>query len=412
MDNRSEIAIVGAGPYGLSIAAHFKASGVGFQIFGTPMQTWREHMPNGMLLKSDGFASNISDPASTFTLKRFCEKSGIHYDDTKVPVDLDTFRTYGLAFQQRMVPELQTKDVVGIEQERGGYRLHLSDNGTTAARSVVLAVGITHFDYLPPSLVDLPSAFVTHSSAHKDLELFRGRSVAVVGGGASAIDIAALLKECGADVTLIARRAALKFFTAPGADAGSRWNRMRKPPSPIGPGLRARFYTSAPGVFHHLPQALRLRIVGRALGPAAGWQMAERFVGKVPALLGCDIQKAKVENGRVHLTLVGGSGTTEHSAEHVIAATGYRVDLRRLKFLSPGLRSQIRTVENTPILSSTFESSVPGLYFVGVAAANSFGPMMRFACGADWTARRISRKLAKSSSRTRVAPPVADAIAR
>src|ERR1051325_8965346 len=84
--SRPEIVIVGAGPYGLSISAHLRALGVSFRIFGSPMNTWRDHMPKGMFLKSDGFASNISDPEREFPLKEFCRQKGILYDDTRIPV--------------------------------------------------------------------------------------------------------------------------------------------------------------------------------------------------------------------------------------------------------------------------------------------------------------------------------------
>src|SRR6516225_9682412 len=106
MTVHSDVIIVGAGPYGLSLAAHLQQSDVGFRIFGSPMHTWRECMPTGMLLKSDGFASNIFDPGATFTLERFCELNRIPYDHTRVPVSLETFRQYGMAFQQRIVPQL------------------------------------------------------------------------------------------------------------------------------------------------------------------------------------------------------------------------------------------------------------------------------------------------------------------
>jgi hypothetical protein len=86
-------------------------------------------------------------------------------------------------------------------------------------------------------------------------------------------------------------------------------------------------------------------------------------------------------------------------ADHVIAATGYKVDLERLTFLSSEIRSQLKSVANTPVLSSNYESSLPGLYFVGVAAANSFGPVMRFAFGADFAARTVTRALLKTLSR-------------
>src|ERR1700720_246027 len=110
----TEIAIVGAGPYGVSIAAHFRGSGIPFRIFGRPMDSWLSHMPKGMSLKSDGFASNISDPEGALTLKKFCAEHGIDYGDTAIPVRLDTYSAYGLTFKERMVPELEEKMVVGI----------------------------------------------------------------------------------------------------------------------------------------------------------------------------------------------------------------------------------------------------------------------------------------------------------
>ena len=108
-----DAAIVGAGPYGLSMAAHFRSRGIPFRIFGRPMDSWLAHMPKGMMLKSDGFASNIYDPDSKFTLKQFCAERRIDYADMGTPVQLNTFGDYGLAFRDRMVPELEDKLVVG-----------------------------------------------------------------------------------------------------------------------------------------------------------------------------------------------------------------------------------------------------------------------------------------------------------
>src|ERR1700674_4598198 len=120
-------AIIGAGPYGLSLAAHFRRRGIPFRIFGRPMDSWRAHMPKGMFLKSDGFASNISDPDSAFTLETFCAERGIRYARAGIPVQLETFTEYGLAFRERMVPELEDKMVVKIERSSEGYLLQLGD---------------------------------------------------------------------------------------------------------------------------------------------------------------------------------------------------------------------------------------------------------------------------------------------
>jgi cation diffusion facilitator CzcD-associated flavoprotein CzcO len=247
-------AIVGAGPYGLSIAAHFRRRGIPFRIFGRPMDSWLAHMPKGMMLKSDGFASNIYDPEQAFTLQKFCAERGIEYADAGLPVRLETFTEYGLAFRDRMVPELEEKLVVGVDRVADGFQLQLEDGETFQARTVVLAVGITHFEYVPETLAHLPAEFLSHSARHKEVEPFRGRSVVVIGGGASALELAGLLREAGANVELVSRSPEVKFHSQPTGKPRSAWAQIRHPKSGLGPGLRSRFYADAPAVFHYLPE--------------------------------------------------------------------------------------------------------------------------------------------------------------
>jgi thioredoxin reductase len=404
-------AIIGAGPYGLSIAAHFRSRGIPFRIFGRPMDSWRAHMPKGMLLKSDGFASNISDPDDQFTLEKFCAQEGIEYSDIGIPVQLDTFTRYGLAFKERMVPELEDKMVVSIERSSQGYLLELETGESINVRNVVLAVGITHFDYVPENLADVPAELLSHSSRHHDVEQFRGREVVVIGGGSSALDWAALLQEAGANVQLVARQAALKFHGKLTANQRSLWERIQRPQTGLGPGWRASFYANAPAAFHRLPDGLRLEIVKRTLGPSGGWFVKDRVMNHVPQLLGHTAQRAQVRSGKVHLRVRAQDGAErEIQADHIIAATGYKVNLDRLTFVSSAIRSKIITLAGTPALSSTCESSVPGLYFVGIAAANSFGPVMRFAFGADFAARNVTKALTKSLSQKAASVPVGSVV--
>src|SRR5580704_12695153 len=98
--SKCRVAIIGAGPYGLSIAAHLKACGVDFRIFGSPMHTWTTQMPEGMRLKSEGFASSLYAPDSAFTLRDYCREQCIPYADLGLPVPLETFVAYGLRFQK------------------------------------------------------------------------------------------------------------------------------------------------------------------------------------------------------------------------------------------------------------------------------------------------------------------------
>jgi len=395
--------IIGAGPYGLSLAAHLKQKRVPFRIFGRPMDSWLSHMPQGMLLKSEGFASNLYDPGGDFTLRTFCAEKGIEYRDTGLPVRLDTFAAYGLAFRDRKVPELEDKTVVSIDRVPDGFQLTLEGGETVRSRKVVLAVGITHFEHVPESLAHLPAEFVSHSARHVEVEPFRGRSVIVIGAGASALDLAGLLHDAGAQVQLVARPQSLKFH-GHSDQPRSWWQELRRPQSGLGPGWKNRFFADFPMAFHYLPEGLRLEAVRRALGPSGGWFAKDKVIGKVTLHLGCAAEGARIQDGRVLLRVVSQDGTKrELTADHVIAATGYKVDLQRLTFLSAETRAQVTTVNGAPALSSTFESSVPGLYFVGVAAANSFGPLMRFAYGAGFAARTVTKAVVKSLARDSVA---------
>jgi len=396
-----ETAIIGAGPYGLSIAAHFRSRGIPFRIFGRPMDSWLAHMPQGMMLKSDGFASNIYDPDAQFTLRNFCVERRIKYADLGVPVGLATFGDYGLAFQERMVPELEDKFVLAIKRLQDGFLLRLDSGEEVKTRRVVLAVGITHFAHLPKNLTHLPEEFLSHSYQHQDLSRFQGRSVVVLGAGSSALDMVGLLRDADADVQLVARATSLKFHTAP--QPGKRrswWQRMRHPDSGLGPGMRSRFFSDAPALFHYLPESLRIDIVRKTLGPSGGWFIKNKVVGRVPLVLGQTVERAEVQDGKVRLHLRGVDGSTrEILTEHIIAATGYKVDVERLAFLDPEIRSKLKSVHGTPVLSSNFESSIPGLYFTGLAAANSFGPVMRFAFGAGFAARRLTQAMLQSLAR-------------
>lgn len=391
-----DTAIIGAGPYGLSIAAHLKARKVGFRIFGSPMHTWRMHMPNGMLLKSEGFASSLYDPDSAFTLGRYCQEQGAPYADLGLPVPLETFASYGLEFQKRFVPELEDKLVVAMDRSLSGFDIRLEDGELVTARKVVSAVGISHYQYVPPVLAALSEEFVTHSSRHASFDRFKGRDVTVIGAGASALDVAGLLHVAGACVQLVARKPAVDFHHPPGPIPRPLLDRIRRPTTGLGPGWRSLFCTRAPLVFHAMPQWFRLEVVRRHLGPAAGWFIKDLVVGHVAFHLGFNVVQADIQNGRVQLQLASSDGAQRTLVtDHVIAGTGYRVDLRRLAFLNPGLLAGIRSIENTPVLSMNFESSVPGLYFVGTTSANSFGPMARFAYGARFTARRLARHLGR-----------------
>ena len=389
-----DVAVIGAGPYGLSLAAHLGECKLSYRIFGTPMSSWRNHMLTRTWLKSDGFASSLYDPKSAFTLGRYCLEQSLPYADVGLPVPIETFIAYGLEFQKRFVAQLEETEITAVSRTASGFELTTQTGETVRSKRVVVAAGISHFGYIPPMFANLPQEFLTHSSHHKEVLGFKGRKIAVIGAGASAVDLAGLLQEAGADTHLIARRPAIAFHE-PSTEPRPITQRLLMPRSGLGLGWRSRLCTDAPLLFHSMPSRLRTRAVQRHLGPAPGWFAKGRFVGRVTSHLGTRMKQVGIRGNSVSLNFTQQDGCdSEFQFDHVICATGYKVSLQRLGFIHQALRTQMATVEGVPKLDRNFQSVVPGLYFVGLASSNSFGPLCRFAYGAKFTSKRLSRHLA------------------
>lgn len=401
----SVVAIIGAGPYGLSLAAHLRAKGVPFRIFGQPMQTWATQMPEGMRLKSDGFASNLSTGAAPYTLAQFCEETGRPYHDTLLPVPVEDFIAYGQEFARRFVPTLEPEDIRSLQSVDGHYRLRTASGEEFLARRVVIATGLSLFQHLPKQFRHLPASRVTHPSQHTSFGEFAGREVTVLGRGASSLNAAALLREAGAKVTLISRSRKIHIHEL--ADPANRplHQKLLHPSTPLGTSMRSWLACKAPDLFHSLPIAVRRVLVHKHLGPAGGAALKGRLEG-LTMMLGASIQaiepgKGSSEGLRVTLT-DSRSKVRQLVTSHLIAGTGYRTDLKRLSFLSENMQGQIRTNDRgAPRLTRGFESSVKGLHFIGPIAAPEFGPLARFVAGAEFTAERVSLHLQKAWLRER-----------
>jgi hypothetical protein len=400
MVNACEVAVIGAGPYGLSVGAHLQAKGADFRIFGRPLQTWRTAMPRGMYLKSDGFASNLSAPQPGSTLADYCAEHELPYHPTDLPVPLETFVAYGMDFQRRHVPHLEQQDVTSVSQDGRRFVLTVADGEQLRAKRVVVAAGITHFAAMPEAFDGLPPTLVSHSSAHHDLSGFAGRKVTVLGAGASAVNLAVWLVRAGAESRLVARSPSVHFSSPPVGGRRSLVTRLHKPGSGLGPGWRSRASCDAPDLFRFVPAKWRPEIVRRHLGPSSAWHLKEPFEASVRVYPSRSVQQVQATPDGVRMVLAGvhGEPSIELDSDHVICATGYRADVERLGFLDPAIRSRLRTVGRTPVLSHAFESSVAGMHFLGLASATSFGPMMRFMYGDTFAARRITRSLAGSVS--------------
>ncbi|MER5179712.1 FAD-dependent oxidoreductase [Streptomyces sp. NPDC002896] len=392
------VAVIGAGPFGLSTAAHLRARGIPVRAFGEPMVSWRAHMPAGMLLKSTPAASNIDAPQRGHTLGDYCAAAGIRRlvtDEDIIPVE--TFVAYGEWFQQKLVPDLERVRVVSVDRRgAGGFELKLDSGEQFTARAVVVATGLSGLSYLPQELAaaapdgPAPTAAVSHSSQHHDLTRFAGKDLIVVGAGQSALETAALAAEAGARVRVVARgRGAVAFGAPP-------WEQPRlRPESPFGRAWSLYAISYYPHPYRYLPAAARHFLVRRILGPLGAWWLRDRFEGAVKVREVSRIVRAGAPGGRPMLAVQTLGGRTEElSADHVIAATGYRVDIAAMDFLGHELRTQLAVSRGTPKLGAGYRSSVPGLYFTGLPAAASYGPVMRFVCGTEFASPRLARHLA------------------
>lgn len=399
MTDIAQVAIVGAGPYGLALAAHVRAAGVSVRHFGRPMRLWREAMPCGMFLKSQGFASNVSDPDGTHTLEAYCQAAGRAYASYGLPVPLDVFIGYGEWFRAKLVPDLEEALVTDLSERDGEFELTLETGERARARRVVIAAGVEHFAHVPEPLASLPPGLCTHSCYHTDLAAFSNQEVVVVGAGQSALETAALAHENGCNVTLVARTARLAWNGAPLPPDRPLPERLREPESGLGSGWATAFYSNHPELFRHLPAATRVYRARTALGPAGASWLRSRVEGQFPVLTGWQVAGAAEQDGGVRLGLTGAGGATrELAADHVIAATGYRADAARLPFIGDQLRSGLRTLASSPVVGRDYQSSIPGLYFIGPAVAPTFGPVMRFVYGTKYAAPAVARQLTRGAA--------------
>ncbi len=392
-----ETAIIGAGPYGLSISAHLRAAGLPFQIFGTPLESWRAFMPEGMFLKSEPFASSLWDPQCNFTLERFLSERQIHYQPVRNPVSLAQFLDYAEWFRQGAVGEICDVKVKRIRRNSHNFALDLADGRSLEARRVILATGQMAFRYVPPEISDLPEPLCKHSTLLGDVKAYSGRDCTIIGAGQSALESAALLNEAGATVRVLARVGRLNWNSTPIRDR-TLVDWIRKPEAGLGAGWQSLVISEFPRFFRwFFPTDKRHQIVATSWGPSGAWWLRERVEGQVDLLFRHRIRSAGAEGGHVRLIVEGPEGMKEVLTDHLIAATGFKINLDRLGYLDPALRKNIALEEYAPVLDASFETSVPGLFLVGAASAPTFGPVMRFMFGAKHAAPILARRLAAGS---------------
>ena len=379
-----DIAIIGAGPYGLMAASHLGAAD-SFQMtgFGEPMSFWADQMPAGMLLRSPYVGSSIGPSEGPLSLTAYEEAIG---ERPLEPVPLTRFVSYGRWYQQHALPELRNERVREVARNGNGFNLTLESGERLHAGRVIVAAGIGDFKWYPEVYRGLPHTLVSHACEHDNLSAFAGQHVLVIGGGQSALESAALLAEAGASVEVVARRPQVSWLSRRWHHKLGPISRLMYAPPDVGPA-GISWMVALPGAFKSMPRRLQTWMTRKALRPAGAAWLPPRL-GTVTITTGLTAVEAAEEDGRAAVTFDDGS---TRRADHVLLGTGYRVDVARYPFLAPALVEQVERADGYPVLGRGFESSVDGLHFLGAPAAWSFGPLMRFVAGTAYAGRELVR---------------------
>jgi hypothetical protein len=342
-------------------------------------------MPAGMLLRSAWSASHIADPNASLTLDAYKIRSGNHL---AAPITLERFIDYGMWYQRAAVPDVDPRKVASIESRQGKFRIALEDGDTLIASRVIVASGISAFAARPAAFDQIAPALATHTSEAQDLSRLANKRVVVIGGGQSALESAALLNELGCEVEILIRR------------AGVHWLGWKDRLGSLGPVARLVYASTdvgpagvsrvvaAPDLLRKLPRNVQNRLRILSTRPAGARWLRERLRG-IPVSTRTTVASAVPVSGNLRLTL---SDSSTRIVDHVLLGTGYRVNIARYPFLSASILRELRMVDGFPLLGPAFESSVPGLHFLGAPAAWSFGPLMYFISGTKYAASTLFRR--------------------
>ncbi len=378
----TSLLIIGAGPFGLALAAWAQQERVDYAMVGTPMEFWRRHMPEKMALRSD--ADWHLDPFNVHTIDRFFAETG-RTRQGETPFSLKTYLAYVDWFQQQSSIRPIEARVVQLEPPAAPgrtFRAMLDTGETIDAPHVVVAVGFWYFRHVPEELeAVLPPGRWSHASEAVDMASFAGRRVTIVGGRQSAFEWAALLCEAGAaHVDVVHRHDSPRF-------AESEWEWI--------PPLVARTEQD-PSWFRRLSEseqkALAHKLWAEGRLKLEPWLEPRLRGAPVSLWPNAEISRSKIDSDHtIALDLTSGARLR---ADHVILATGYKVDIHRVPFLATRpFRDGLQVRNGFPVLDEHFQTSIPGLFITSMAATQDFGPFFGFTVSARVSALTIGHSL-------------------
>jgi lysine/ornithine N-monooxygenase len=382
MNLETETLIIGAGPFGLALSAYARAHAIEHTVVGRPMDFWKQHMPKAMLLRSR--CDWHLDPLDEHTIERYLETQDRRPADVE-PLSLEFYLDYCDWFTKQKEIEIVDARVDCLDYVENGepsFVATLSNGETITADRVVVAVGFGYFANSPDHLRSLlPEGTFSHTSELSDFSRLEGKRVLIVGGRQSAFEWAALMHEAGAKAIQLCYRHPTPSFEE------SDWAWVAGAVHNI---------ATKPGWFRNLSQTERDQINRRQWSEGRlklePW-LAPRITNDKTTLfpeseiVACD----ELTDGTLGVTLSNGRAL---NVDHVILATGYKVDVTRIPFLSKGnVFARLHTLNGFPTLDDHLESSIPGLFFTSMCATQDFGSFFGFTVSVRASATLIGARL-------------------
>lgn len=375
----TDLLIIGAGPFGLALAAQASHDGIEHVIVGKPMEFWKRNMPQGMFLRSA--CDWHLDPLNVDTIDSFLATQRKTAREVE-PLSLDFYLSYVDWFQQRKNIHPVPVYVERLESIDARTFLATTVEGDVInARRVVLAPGFKHFAHAPPELLArLPPGRFQHTSGFVDFCEAKDQRFLIIGGRQSAFEWTALLIEAGAAAVHVSHRHPTPAF----AVADWSWVNALVDNIAEDPGWFRRMSQPEKDAVNH-----RLWAEGRLkLEPWLEPRIKTDRVRIWPQteLVSC----IQTENGDLKVVL---SNDETITLDKIVLATGYKVDLARLPIMAGDLLKRIDTRNGFPVLDDHFETSVPGLFITSMPATQDFGPFFGFTISVRTSARLICERL-------------------
>lgn len=362
-----DLIIVGAGPYGLALAAHAKEKNIRCKVIGYPMDFWKNKMPAQMFIRTKLAFTSLSDPDNYYTLQRYEQEEGLTF---AYPLSRKIFTDYAQWFIAKTGITIEHDFVQKVSKEDGTFHVHTERGESYQAQQVAIAVGLTNAAYVPDVFQTLPDSFCSHTAGYTSFEQFKGKKVLVVGGGQSAWEAAALLHQENAETILSYRR---PERLAPKKNTNARQQELL-------------------GKYYHMSAEEKQKVTEELDRPTVSDFLLPLVEGKVRQIPSTRINKVTLDADQNQVNVFFDNGETI-AVDHIITATGYRFDPQKLTFLAPLLEELQLSDDNNTIVDECFQSSIKGLYFTGPATVYNHGYAFRFIAGVGYTAGEICKSV-------------------